>query len=137
MKLNIVTLAVVVCVLVLAAYAMRGMPMTAPRIVGLVIAVPSFVLLAIARLQLGRAFSIQAKATTLVTGGLYSRIRSPIDVFGALTIAGICIFFQKFWLLLVFVVLIPMQVSRGRKEARALEEKFGEEYREYRKQTWF
>jgi protein-S-isoprenylcysteine O-methyltransferase Ste14 len=34
-------------------------------------------------------------------------------------------------------VLIPMQIVRARKEARVLEEKFGEEYRAYRARTWF
>jgi len=40
-------------------------------------------------------------------------------------------------MLAVFVVLIPMQILRARREAAVLEEKFGDAYREYRKQTWF
>jgi protein-S-isoprenylcysteine O-methyltransferase Ste14 len=35
------------------------------------------------------------------------------------------------------LLLIPLQVWRARNEARVLEEKFGEEYREYRRRTWF
>ena len=35
---------------------------------------------------------MRAKAQTLVTHGLYSRIRNPIYVFGALVIAGIFLF---------------------------------------------
>ena len=70
MKLNygtLVFLAVVVLVFLIFAWQL---PWTAPRIAGVAIAVPSFLLFAIARIQLGKAFSIQAKATTLVTTGL-------------------------------------------------------------------
>jgi protein-S-isoprenylcysteine O-methyltransferase Ste14 len=40
-------------------------------------------------------------------------------------------------LLLIFVVLIPVQLVRMKKEARVLEDKFGDEYRNYRRGTWF
>jgi len=85
----------------------------------------------------GGAFSVQAKATTLVTTGLYARIRNPIYVFGCLMITGIIIWLQKPWFLLCFVILIPMQVIRSRKEARVLEEKFGAAYQDYKLKTWF
>jgi protein-S-isoprenylcysteine O-methyltransferase Ste14 len=90
-----------------------------------------------ARIQLGRAFSVRAKATTLVTSGLYSRIRNPIYVSGALLILGIVIWTGRPLLLLFFAVLIPMQVYRSRKESEALEAKFGAEYIEYKRKTWF
>jgi len=60
-------------------------PWTAWRIVGIAIAAPAFLLFVAARIELGRAFSVQTKATTLVTTGLYSRIRNPIYFFGALS----------------------------------------------------
>ena len=137
MKLNIVTLVVVtVAVIFLAMHAME-LPWTIPRIAGLAIAGPSFVLFVLARIQLGNAFSVQAKATTLVTTGIYSRIRNPIYVFGALMIAGIIIWSEKPWFLLVFCVLIPLQVMRSRKEEQVLAEKFGAAYEEYKHHTWF
>jgi protein-S-isoprenylcysteine O-methyltransferase Ste14 len=107
------------------------------RVAGLAIAILSFLLLALARIQLGRAFSVQAKATTLVTTGLYSRIRNPIYLFGGLFIAGIILFTQRPLLLLFFVVLIPMQLFRIRNEERVLEEKFGAAFLDYKRQTWF
>ena len=137
MKLNIATLALVVIAAVLLGMRAMQLPWTPAHIAGVAIAAPSFLLLVLARLQLGRAFSVQAKATTLVTTGLYSRIRNPIYVFGCLMIAGIIIWLQKPWFLLVFAILIPMQVIRSRKEARVLEEKFGTAYQEYKQQTWF
>jgi protein-S-isoprenylcysteine O-methyltransferase Ste14 len=35
------------------------------------------------------------------------------------------------------VIGIPLQIVRARREAHVLEAKFGEAYREYRRQTWF
>jgi protein-S-isoprenylcysteine O-methyltransferase Ste14 len=137
LKANYGTLAfLVVCVLIFAIIAW-GLPMTAPRIAGLAIAIPSFLLFVLARIQLGRAFSVRAKATTLVTTGLYSRIRNPIYVFGGLMIAGIMIWANQPWWLLILAVLIPMQIYRSRKEAQVLEEKFGAVYVEYKRKTWF
>ena len=80
---------------------------------------------------------MQAKASTLVTTGLYSRIRNPIYFFGALMILGIIIWSNKPLLLLFFVVLIPLQIYRIRKEERVLAEKFGAAYLDYKRQTWF
>lgn len=136
MNLNIVTLAIIVVAMPLLVLQFWGPPWTAMRIAGVAIGILCFLLLALARIQLGRAFSVQAKATTLVTTGLYSRIRNPIYVFGGLGIAGFMLWANQPWLLLIFV-LAPIQVWRSRVEARVLEEKFGAEYVEYKKKTWF
>ncbi len=137
MKLNLVTLVVLIIGLSLFGMHAAHLPWTAWRIVGIVIAVPAFLLFVAARIELGRAFSVQAKATTLVTTGLYSRIRNPIYFFGGLLILGIIIWMGRPWLLLIFAVLIPLQVVRSRKEERVLTEKFGAAYRDYKQKTWF
>ncbi len=137
MKLNIVTLIVVVVALFLFATHAMNLPWTPPRIAGVAIALPAFVLFSIARVQLGRSFSLEAKATDLVTTGIYSRIRNPIYVFGALMILGIIIWTGQLWLLLVYVILIPLQVMRARKESAILAARFGDAYLEYKKKTWF
>ncbi len=137
MKLNYGTLALVAVGLVVFLAFAWGPPWTPMRVAGLAIAIASFLLLALARIQLGRAFSVQAKATTLVTTGLYSRIRNPIYLFGGLFIAGIVLFTQRPVLLLFLVVLVPMQLFRIRNEERVLEEKFGTAYSDYKRQTWF
>src|ERR1700760_1279550 len=77
-KLNLATLAVLLVFAVLFILQASRMPWTPARIIGLSIAASAFLLLIVARLQLGGAFSVQAKATTLVTTGLYARIRNPI-----------------------------------------------------------
>lgn len=137
MKLNYITLAVVVLIVPIIFLSFLGLPWTAPRIAGLAIAIPCFLLLVLARIQLGKAFSVQAKATVLVTTGLYSRIRNPIYVFGSLMIAGFILWINQPWLLLILAVVLPMQFLRSRKEAQVLEEKFGAAYQEYKRQTWF
>jgi protein-S-isoprenylcysteine O-methyltransferase Ste14 len=137
MKLNLVTLAVIVIGLSLFGMHAANQPWTAWRIAGIAIAAPAFLLFVAARIKLGRAFSVQAKATTLVTTGVYSRIRNPIYFFGAMFILGIIIWMGRPWLLLIFAVLIPLQVVRSRKEERVLTEKFGAAYLDYKQKTWF
>jgi protein-S-isoprenylcysteine O-methyltransferase Ste14 len=137
MKLNYITLAVGIVVLAVIGLRMAGAPLTPIRIVGLAIAVPSAVLFVVARMQLGSAFSIEAKASKLVTAGLYSRIRNPIYVFGALLLAGLALIAGRPILLLLLLVLIPLQAVRVRREEQVLAEKFGDEYAEYKRKTWF
>lgn len=137
MKLNIITLAIIVVAAICFALGASRLAWTPWRIAGVAIIAPAFLLLVVARLQLGRAFSIEAKASTLVTAGLYARIRNPIYVFGALLVLGVIVFSGQPWFLLAMAVLIPMQVVRSRRESRVLEEKFGAAYVEYKRKTWF
>jgi protein-S-isoprenylcysteine O-methyltransferase Ste14 len=52
-------------------------------------------------------------------------------------IAGlILVLGRPIWLLL-FLIVIPLQIWRARKESDVLEAAFGEEYRKYRASTWF
>jgi len=90
-----------------------------------------------ARYTLGRSFSIAPKATALVTGGIYSRIRNPIYVFGMFAVVGMILMVGRPRLLVILAVLIPLQIIRARREAAVLEAKFGDAYREYRQRTWF
>jgi protein-S-isoprenylcysteine O-methyltransferase Ste14 len=136
-RLNLGTLAGVVVAVVVFTWFAWGQAWTPWRIAGLAVVIPSLVLFAISRVQLGSAFSVQAKATSLVTTGIYSRIRNPIYVFGALMIAGAILWAHRPWWLLMFAVLIPMQIYRARKEEQVLAEKFGDAYLEYKRKTWF
>jgi protein-S-isoprenylcysteine O-methyltransferase Ste14 len=138
LKLNIGTIAL--AVLVVGVSLLRHPwvgPWTLWQIAGLAIGSSAFALLLLARIQLGRAFSVRAKATNLVTHGLYARIRHPIYVFGGLTIVGAVIFVQRPWWLLIFLVLVPLQLIRVRNEEQVLEATFGNDYRKYRQRTWF
>jgi len=126
-----------VLALMAAHRASRDLPWTPMRIAGAILAVPSFVLWFVARVQLGKSFSITPQAKELVTHGLYSKIRNPVYLFGSLLIAGIFLYISRPELLWLFVVLIPLQLFRINKEEKVLEEKFGETYLEYKRNTWF
>ena len=137
MKLNLVTLAAAIIIFLFFGLQATQLPWTAWRIAGMAIAAPAFLLFVAARIELGSAFSFQPRATTLVTTGVYSRSRNPIYFFGALLTLGIIIWTGQPWLLLIFVILIPLQVVRIRKEERVLTDKFGAAYLDYKQKTWF
>ena len=110
---------------------------TAMRVSGLVLLIPSLMLLTLARIQLGDAFSVTPQATTLVTHGLYARIRNPIYLFGLGVMAGLILYLERPWFLPVLIPLLALQRTRARRESQVLEERFGEAYRQYKSRTWF
>jgi len=91
MKANLITLAVILVLVVWMALHMNLIVWTPVKMAGAGLAGVSVAMLAVARLQLGASFSVKAKASKLVTTGLYSKIRNPIYVFGALFLVGIAI----------------------------------------------
>ncbi|MGA9673317.1 MAG: isoprenylcysteine carboxylmethyltransferase family protein [Terracidiphilus sp.] len=137
MKLNYGTLAFLTIVVLILLINASRFPWTVSRIAGVSLFIPSFLLFALARIQLGQSFSVEAKATRLVTTGLYSRIRNPIYFFAFLMIAGVIVWTGHPLGLLIFVVLVPLQVFRVRKEEKVLTEKFGTAYLDYKRKTWF
>ena len=112
-------------------------PWTWTQTLGVCLMVTGFSLWMVAHVQLGNSFTARAEARSLVTHGLYSKIRNPIYLFGAAAIAGVFLFLGRPSLLLIFLVLVPLQLFRMGKETKVLEAKFGDEYRNYRRTTWF
>ena len=129
--------AVVAFGFVVFVYGNRGSALATHQIIGMAIAIPAFCLWVLARVQLRKSFAVTAQAKELVSHGLYSKIQNPVYVFGAVFIAGLIAFIGRPRFFLVFLILIPLQWIRVRNERRALEAKFGEAYREYRRGTWF
>ncbi|HMD16953.1 MAG TPA: isoprenylcysteine carboxylmethyltransferase family protein [Terriglobales bacterium] len=107
------------------------------RWIGLLLGLIALAGVILSRYTLGRSFSIVPKATALVTSGIYSRIRNPIYISGMICVLGMVLIVWRLELLIIFLVLVPMQIIRARREAAVLEAKFGDAYREYRKRTWF
>jgi len=126
-----------VVVIVISVVSFRPGEWSNARWVGLCIAIPAAVLLFVARWQLGTSFSVTPQARALVTHGVYSKIRNPIYVFSGLTLLGVLIALNSPYAFLLLAVVIPVQVIRAHQETNVLEARFGDEYRQYRKGTWF
>ena len=112
-------------------------PWSAQRYIGTILFLVGIGFIASARYQLGKSFAIRAEAHHLVTAGIYSKIRNPIYVFGLVMMTGLILVIQKPVLWLLLVAMLIGQAMRARREARVLEAAFGDEYREYRRKTWF
>jgi protein-S-isoprenylcysteine O-methyltransferase Ste14 len=107
------------------------------RILGLSLALAGLAGVIISRFTLGRSFSVAAKATALVTTGIYSHIRNPIYVSGIVSLIGVFLMLRQPYLWIALLIIVPLQIIRARKEARVLESTFGDDYRQYRRRTWF
>jgi protein-S-isoprenylcysteine O-methyltransferase Ste14 len=137
MRANVITLALLLGVVVWLLMHAYLVEWDAVKLCGAVVAGAAFVLLIVARLQLGSSFTVQAKARTLVTTGIYAKIRNPIYVFGALILAGMAIVLGNWVLLGLVAILIPVQRMRARREEVVLADAFGDEYARYKAGTWF
>jgi len=71
-----------------------------------------------------------------VTDGIYSKLRHPMYYGFILWILGLPIFMNSPFTLASSVIWIPQLLYWGKSEERELEEKY-EEYRDYKKKTWF
>jgi len=58
-------------------------------------------------------------------------------VFVDLTICGIALALDRWYVLLPLVILLPLQIRNTVRERKLLGEKFGERYESYRRSTWF
>ncbi|HUN65054.1 MAG TPA: isoprenylcysteine carboxylmethyltransferase family protein [Bacteroidota bacterium] len=112
-------------------------PPDALTLTGLLIMILAGILLITARIQLGSSFAVTAQARRLVTTGLYARFRHPIYLFAQAVLFGIALSLRRPAYFAAWLILLAIQISRARREDKVLEEKFGDEFREYRKKTWF
>lgn len=106
-------------------------------VVGATLGAIGLPLLILSRLQLGRAFSVAPKATSLVTNGVYARIPHPMYAFLDLTLLGVVIALRQQWLIAVWLGLVLVHAWAARREAVVLERAFGEAYRTYRAHAWW
>jgi protein-S-isoprenylcysteine O-methyltransferase Ste14 len=132
-----VVVPLVVLLLYLLVPGLKEQPWSVLRIGGAILAVVGYSALVTARLQLGKSFTVMPQAKELVTAGLYSRIRNPIYVFGDVMIFGLILALQLYWLFALFPILGAMQAFQALREAKVLQEKFGQVYLDYVKHTWF
>jgi protein-S-isoprenylcysteine O-methyltransferase Ste14 len=128
--------AVAIAAILWLVFSMPG-PWDLQRSIGTALMILGIAGILTARFQLGKSFAIGAKARELVTQGIYSKIRNPIYVSGAVLLAGFVLVIHRPILWLVLLALIIMQTLRARREAKVLEAAFGDAYRDYRRKTWF
>jgi protein-S-isoprenylcysteine O-methyltransferase Ste14 len=123
---------------VIAVYGARSANAEWPatRIAGVCLLLLVLSWIVLARIQLGRAFSVTAQARQLVTTGLYKRIRNPIYLASPFLLIGLALAVARWWPLLLLILVIPLQIVRARREEAVLRAAFGSEYDEYRSRTW-
>jgi protein-S-isoprenylcysteine O-methyltransferase Ste14 len=122
--------------LVVFVLALRFGARTGFWFAGLILAIVCFPLWILARVQLGSAFTVRPEARRLVTHGLYSKVRHPIYIFGCAAYLGAFLALQVWPILAAWLLLLPVEVLRARRETRLLRATFGERYELYRKGTW-
>lgn len=119
------------------AYAMLSLSQFPRVVVGVVVALPSLVLMLVGRRHLGKSFSILPEAKGLVTTGLYSRIEHPLYTFLDLFLIGIIIAVDLPVLLWAWGVLVVVHIVQARREEKVLATALGADYALYRSRTWF
>lgn len=124
-------------VLAVLAYSALSIDQTSRLVVGILVGLPSFLLMIISRRQLGGSFSVMPEAKVLVTKGLYSRIQHPMYVFLDLFLLGVTIAVGSPLLLILYGILVIGQTIQSRREEKLLANVFGADYLNYKKQTWF
>src|SRR5690242_13493791 len=130
-----VAIPLIVFLLFVLVPGIRELPWSAARIVGGIVAGAGYVLACLARVQLGASFAVRPQARTLVTHGLYSRFRNPMYVFVDTMLFGLTLVFEAYWLFLLLAALMVFQTIQARREAAVLQQKFGQAYLDYRRQT--
>jgi protein-S-isoprenylcysteine O-methyltransferase Ste14 len=90
--------------------------------VGVAFAAISFGLVILARLQLGKSFTVTPRASSLVTHGLYSRLRHPMFIFFDLTVCGMALALHRWYVLSLLAILLPLQTKNARAEGKMLRE---------------
>jgi protein-S-isoprenylcysteine O-methyltransferase Ste14 len=97
-------------------------------------------LFAYAALLLGKAFmgKVDPVSEALVTAGPYGLIRHPVYLAMLVMCLGPAIGLRSLLgLALLAFGFLPAAICRARLEERALEARFGEEWKAYRDRTWF
>jgi protein-S-isoprenylcysteine O-methyltransferase Ste14 len=123
-------------VVALLAFAVTFLERKMRQLIGIVVGVPSLVLIVVSRIHLGKSFSVKPKASALVTTGLYAKIEHPLYCFLDLFLAALIAFLGMPALLLAWGVLVAIHLIECRREEVILAAAFGAEYESYRSRTW-
>lgn len=107
------------------------------RILGALIGLTGLMLIGLSYRALGRNFRVFAaprRGGTLVTSGVYSKVRHPMYSSVITLLVGWVLFFGSLWSVPFWLVFSLLYVVKAIKEERILIDRFAE-YEEYRKRT--
>ena len=81
---------------------------------------------------------VEPKSDTLITSGPYRFARHPVYLGMVISAIGLTIGLRSLWAVLaVLLLLVPTGIYRARLEERALARKFGVEWDNYSRRTYF
>jgi protein-S-isoprenylcysteine O-methyltransferase Ste14 len=105
--------------------------------VGLALVTGGAALLVLGGVALGDAISGSFSPKVLITTGIYSRVRHPMYLGGALSLAGLGLYIgSAIGLCAALALAWPSYWWSAAEEDRRLREKFGPSYAAYRSRTW-
>src|SRR5260370_21459748 len=96
-----------------AAFVLGRGPHDATRWLGLALCLIGLSGVIVGRAALGRSLSVMAKATQIVTPGIYSLIRNPTYISSLILMTGLIMFVRRPILTLLLRLGIPMQALRA------------------------
>ncbi len=102
--------------------------------VGIILLIANFIIKAVAQRQIG-ALPVLKKKSNLVTTGIYGVIRNPLYMSNGLLAIGMAILFKSLNALLFSVPYSFLYLLIIYFEEKDLLEKYGEEYKEYKKKV--
>ncbi|MBN8657922.1 MAG: isoprenylcysteine carboxylmethyltransferase family protein [Anaerolineae bacterium] len=109
------------------------------RYIGLIIAVPGFVLMQAGEKYLAKQFSIEVtlqKDHKLIQSGPYQVIRHPRYLGILLFFTGISLTFRSLISILTVLALAGVLIWRVFAEEKMMHQEFGKEWEEYQSKTW-
>jgi protein-S-isoprenylcysteine O-methyltransferase Ste14 len=108
------------------------------QLAGLLLFLIGGTIVALGALALGENFTLSHHPKGLVTKGIFSKIRHPMDYGGILLSIGFAIFLLSLYGLIMALVLVaPLHIYSIVIENGIMMEKYGNEYRKYKERTLF
>jgi protein-S-isoprenylcysteine O-methyltransferase Ste14 len=93
---------------------------------------------AVAYLKKGFLGEVEPVTDNLVTTGPYRHVRHPIYLSMFIATIGLAIGFRSLWGMgFIFSIFLPVGIYRARREEEALARRFGKEWEDYARQTYF